>query len=404
MKTRTKLLTAVLSTVTALSCALTAAAAGATPTLILQGNETTPAAAEDTSVTLSLKATEFGDVAGADLKLTLKGDISLDSANVTITNNTTGQSWKLEKESNYTVSGNTLKIVDVFNMKDAPTATDLDLSVVLKFNGDVNIGRYAFDCNATLVNESEQTITPAGVTMGKLVIGKKDGTAEAGEQTYDDTTKFLPYGVATDSTGKYLDKNTEGKFNFIGGENITCFIKPEGNDVTTFGASKIVDTNAIQFGSYVDDIASGATFGTLIIAPYKLPNTAKYADKVQGSYEGALNYYINKTEYNTSDKVFAYFVSLLENSGKADGKFHPLKYDTNKVIFISVIKQQNYMWRDSDTNFTKLQYAIRYKGLDDDQKATAYTAVGYYGVKSGDTTTYNFSTEVKTAKFNDLGK
>lgn len=403
MKTRTKLLTAVLSTVTALSCALTAAAAGTTPTITLQGNETKPAAAEDTTVTLSLKATDFGSVAGADLKLTLNGDISLDSTNVTITNNANGQTWTLVKDSNYTVSGNTLKIVDVFNMTDAPDVTALDLSVALQFNGEVNIGRYAFTDNVTLVDENEETITPAGVTMGKLVIGKKTETVTGtGSKTYDDTTKFLPYGVITDDNGKYLEKDKEGKFDFTGEKSITRFIKPEGKDVTTFGASKITDTKAIQFGSYVDSVADGATFGTLVIAPYGLPDGENYTGCVKGSYDDVIDYYKTKdsSTYDTTDKVLAHLVELLINNKKDDGKFYSLKYNGNKIIFLSIVKQNNYMWKDAETNNTKLQYAVRYKGLNDEQQATDYTAVGYYCVNN----TYDFSTEIKTANYNALGQ
>lgn len=402
MKTRTKLLTAVLSTVTALSCALTAAAAGTTPTITLQGNETKPAAAEDSTVTLSLKATEFSSVAGADLKLTLNGDISLDSVNVTITNNATNQNWELEKDSNYTVSGNTLKIVDVFNMTNAPQVTALDLSVALKFDGDVNIGRYAFTYDVTLVNDNEQIITPAGVTMGKLVIGKKSGTAETGTKKYDDNTKFLPYGVPTDSNGKYIDKNESGEFNFAGGESITCFIKPEGNDVTTFGASKIVDTNAIQFGSYVESVAAGAYFGTLVIVSYDLPteitSQEKYKDATPGTLDDVLKYYKEQKGYKSNDEVFARLAQLL--SSKKDGKFHPISYNNNsKIIYVSIVEQKNYMWRTFEGETLKqLQYAVRYKGLDDTQKSKEYTAVGY--TLSG--SEYNFSTELKTASFNGI--
>lgn len=392
MKTRTKLLTAVLSTVTALSCALTAAAAGANPTLILQGNETTPAAAEDTSVTLSLKATEFGDVAGADLKLTLKGDISLDSANVTITNNATGQSWNLEKESNYTVSGNTLKIVDVFNMTGAPTATDLDLRVVLKFNGDVNIGRYAFDCNATLVNESEQTITPAGVTMGKLVIGKKTETITGnGTATdYDVNDCFLPYGSVSEGD-TYLVKDQEGKFTFNGDKEVTRFIVPDTNEaVTTFGASKgtVNDSkNAIQFGSYANNVKSGDSFGTLLIAPTDT-----------GNFDDVIKYYKNNTDYKTVEAILNRFAQLLASA--ENNKLYTIKYNKGaQKIKVAKIPQNNYMWRNGDKDYTKLQYAVRLVGLDtSDAQSVEYTAIGY-SVNAG---IYNFSTEIKSASYSSL--
>ena len=87
MKIRTKLLTAVLATATALSCALTASALTAAPALNLQGNETAPAkvgADGKATATLTLKASDFStDVKGAKIVLTLDNNLKLTSAKVT---------------------------------------------------------------------------------------------------------------------------------------------------------------------------------------------------------------------------------------------------------------------------------------------------------------------------------
>lgn len=125
MKTKTKLLAALLSTVTAFSCALTAAAA---PAITLQGNETTPATANasgEATATLTLKATQFENVGGADLTLTLQDGITLASATVEDVANDASK-WALEEDVNYRVSGNTVKMVDVFNIGDAPIKSSLE--------------------------------------------------------------------------------------------------------------------------------------------------------------------------------------------------------------------------------------------------------------------------------------
>lgn len=383
MKTRTKLLTAVLSTVTALSCALTAAAAGG-PTIALKGNETTPAAAEAGSVTLTLKATEFSSVAGADLEITLNDGITLTGITVTNAGNTT---WAPALNENYAVKNNKLKIVDIFNM-GTENNPSLDLSVKLDFN-DANIGRYEFTNNIRLVDEDEQDITTSSVAFGKLVIGKKTATAQTAVTA--PSGAFVPYGSVVFEDSTYAEKDGTGAFTGVSKAktaNVTSFILPDENeDVTTFGASKgtVNDgKDAIQFGSYVDNVKAGDTFGTLIIAPTET-----------GSFADVIDYYKNNTKYKTEEAILGRLMQILTNGNAAVNTLHTIKYNNKtKAIKVAIIPQNNYMWRDSEA--TKLQYAVRL--LIGTDTTTEYTAIGY----SVNNNTYNFSTEIKSANFSGL--
>lgn len=384
MKTRTKLLTAVLSTVTALSCALTAAAA---PAITLQGNEAKPAAAEDGSVKLTLSATDFKSVAGADFEITLDG-ITLTGITVT---NPGGTTWNPVLNENYTLKNNKLKIVDIFNMgtEDNPS---LDLSVEFKFD-DANIGSYEFTKNIRLVNENEQDITHS-VTLGKLVIGKKaenvagDGSAKL----FDDENSFVPYGILKDDNG-YIQKEKNGAFIFTGSQSITRFKLPVGNAVTTFGASydsNFEGSKTVQFGSYIHKIATEAnSFGTVLIYSKELTGElAKGYNK--GSYEGAVE------SLGSADKLFKDIITKFDTNKKIDSKFHPYAYGGNYVIYACVVEQKNYMWRHyTDATLDRLQYAVRCKT---NTPARDFTAVGYIKNTNG----YSFSTEIKTASYNSL--
>lgn len=395
MKTRTKLLTAVLSTVTALSCALTAAAA---PAITLQGNEAKPAAAEDGSVTLTLSATDFKSVAGADLEITLNDGITLTGITVTKAG---GTAWTPALNENYAVKNNKLKIVDIFNM-GTDSNPSLDLSVEFKFD-DANIGSYGFANNIRLVDENEQDITHS-VTLGKLVIGKKaeEVVGNGSAQLFDDKNSFVPYGILKDDKGVYIQKDESGAFTFTDKKSITRFKLPVGNAVTTFGASYDDDfegSNTVQFGSYIHSIAAEAnSFGTVLIYSKDLTG-AGVKDYKKGSYEGAVEY------FGSADELFKDIITKFGTKNKIDGKFHPYAYGGNgntndSVIYACVVKQNNYMWKHykEDKTLDRLQYAVRCKTSTPDRD---FTAVGY--IKNKDET-YSFSTEIKTESYNSLSK
>lgn len=398
MKIKTKLLTAVLATATAFSCALTAAAA-TTPTITLHGNEATPAVAADgETVTLSLKASGFNVVAGADLELTLGTGISLRVANVKISGETIDN-------NKYKVSGNTLRIIDVFNMTGAKQVTSLDLDITVNVGASDKIGRYDFSCTkAQLVyTDNKSKAIDVAVDSAKLVVGKKTETVTFGaeNQNFDTSDSFLPYGILK-SGDKYVVKNADGSFNVSGEQKITRFITPIDGAVTTFGASKSVfsgDESSIQFGSYINKIGTeNNSFGTLLIVSRPLSGTIA-GSYSQGTYENAVKYFDGNEQGLFANIIAKFNEKATEGKNWFDGKLHPYSYNRTEVVYAAVVSQKTYMWRDSDTDYSKLQYAVRCTGLNDDvKKAYEYTAVGYS--LKGDT--YTFSTEVKSASYNSI--
>lgn len=396
MKTRTKLLTAVLSTVTALSCALTAAAA---PAITLQGNEAKPAdGTKSGTADLRLQATGFAEVAGADLEFTLPSGVTL--TGVTIKSNDTGAKWTPSNEGNnqnYTLkNGNTVKIVDIFSMGDT-TVDTLDLTVTISFNA-AEIGNYTFDKNVRLVKADESDIEGIKITTGSFVIGKKAETATGSEsaQLFDDENSFVPYGILKDDKG-YIQKDENGAFTFTKTQSITRFKLPVGNAVTTFGASydpNFEGSETVQFGSYIHSIAAEAkSFGTVLIYSKDLPDAL--AAYQRGSYEGAVE------SFGSADKLFKDIITKFDTNKKIDSKFHPYAYGGNYVIYACVVKQKNYMWRHytdaTRATLDKLQYAVRCKTSNLDRD---FTAVGYIENTDG----YSFSTEIKTESYNSLLK
>ena len=398
MKTRTKLLTAVLSTVTALSCALTAAAA---PAITLQGNEAKPAdGTKSGTADLRLQATGFAEVAGADLEFTLPSGVTL--TGVTIKSNDTGAKWTPSNEGNnqnYTLkNGNTVKIVDIFSMGDTTVET-LDLTVTISFNA-AEIGNYTFDKKVRLVKEDESDIKGVEITTGDFVIGKKaeEVVGNGSAQLFDDGNSFVPYGILKDESENYITKDENGAFAFTGSQSITRFKLPVGNAVTTFGASydaNFEGSNTVQFGSYIHSIATEAkSFGTVLI--YSKELTGAVAGYNKGSYEGAVEY------FGTADALFNDIIATFKGKNRIDSKFHPYAYGGNgntndSVIYACVVKQNNYMWKHyTDTKLDRLQYAVRCKTKTLDRD---FTAVGY--VKNTNET-YSFSTEIKTASYDSL--
>lgn len=398
MKTRTKLLTAVLSTVTALSCALTAAAA---PAITLQGNEAKPAdGTKSGTADLRLQATGFADVAGADLEFTLPSGVTL--TGVTIKSNDTGAKWTPSNEGNnqnYTLkNGNTVKIVDIFSMGDT-TVDTLDLTVTISFNA-AEIGNYTFNKKVRLVKADESDIEGVKITTGDFVIGKKAENVEGdgSAKQFDDGNSFVPYGILKDGKGVYIQKDENGKFAFTGPQSITRFKLPVGNAVTTFGASydsNFEGSKTVQFGSYIHSIAADAeSFGTVLI--YSKDLTGAVAEYKKGSYDGAVKY------FGTADALFNDIIATFKGKNRIDSKFHPYAYGGNgntddSVIYACVVEQKNYMWRHyTNDTLDKLQYAVRCKTSTLDRD---FTAVGY--VKNTNET-YSFSTEIKTASYDSL--
>lgn len=384
MKIRTKLLTAVLATATALSCALTASALTAAPALNLQGNETAPAkvgADGKATATLTLKASDFStDVKGAKIVLTLANGLTLTSAKVT----DTAKEWNVNNE-NCNVSERTVTLVDVFNMTDAPTKTGLEL--VLEFTvNNPNLGSYEVTVSGDFADGEATQVYTSNAT-GNLVINRAEASAANITELNTMVTGkdyFIPYGGASIG-GKSLTKNGYGTFDLgeLGQGEINvlkCKLPAQGKDVTTFAISPhMYNATSIQFGSYAPNTNS-LKYGTfVIIGDYQAFKAAKFSGK-------------------TDTDVLKRFGELYQANiaGQNDeNKYMKLKYTAEDYILVGRKSQTKYMWQGNDN---QLQYALRMTKISDADKDKTFTAVGY----SLDNNTYNFSAEMQSTTLRKL--
>lgn len=199
-----------------------------------------------------------------------------------------------------------------------------------------------------------------------------------------DENYFIPYGGASASDGTILSKDKAGWFNTVSYKNqainTVYFKKPSADGITTFGASYKADEdttkNGIQFGSYTENVEN-KEFYTLII---------------RGSNEAQVN------ALTTEQKTAMVNKYLTWNSALAD-KWGKLTVDGTKYE-IKVVKQRNYMWKDADTDNTKLQYAVRLYGAytEGTNGDINFSAIGFS--KSGNTV--SFADSFKTASYNGL--
>lgn len=373
MKIRTRILTAVLATATAFSCALTASAA---PTIKLD-NSTMPAMAKEgvATATLTLKSSDFSDVTGAKIKITLPEGITLDSAEIT------DDTWT--KDQDYKVSGNTVTLVNVFNLGEG-TATDLSLNLKVTVS-KAKIDDYAITVSGEYADTDvvKHYITEA--ESGKLVISKAEKAFTVAEATneitsLDDTQYFIPYGGVyyTDDNGKYqyCDKTGLKEFNLPATGEVSvlkCKLPADGEDVTTFGLSeKKADPN----GKYNYDKKNGLQFGTYA----KIEGTKSYGTLlIMGDY----NAFKTAIGAASDDAALQAIVAKYDTACVSDGAAVTFNKDGKKIT-VKKVAQTRKMW----SNDVYLQYAIRLIGLTNGQ---TYTAAGYsYG------TDYNFSAEVQS--------
>lgn len=385
MKIRTKLLTAVLATATALSCALTASALTAAPGLDLQGNETAPAKVGtdgNATATLTLKASDFStDVKGAKIVLKLDKKLTLTSAKVT----DTAKEWTVDS-NNSKVSGNTVTLVDVFNMTDATKKTGLEL--VLEFTvKNPTFGSYEVTVSGDFADDAAEKVYQSNGT-GTLVINREEASATNLEDLNamaSEIDYFIPYGGASIDNNS-LTKNSDGTFelgNLEDGEInvLKCKLPAEGKNVTTFAISPhMTNKTSIQFGSYAPNTNS-LKYGTfVIIGDYQAFKAAKFSGK-------------------TDTDVLKRFGELYQANiaGQNDeNKYMKLKYTAEDYILVGRKSQTKYMWQ-GDNN--QLQYALRMTNIPAADADKTFTAVGY---SLADGNTYNFSAEMQSTTLKKL--
>lgn len=389
MKIRTKILTAVLAVATAFSCALTASAWDTTSAPAVEfGNSAMPGIQKGNTATatLTLKSSDFADVTGAKLTVTLPNTMTLEDAKVT-----GNGSWVKDTDYKVDKTASTITLVNVFNVGDAEKnlSVYLELTVSKKgddFTGDITVSGEFADKNVDRVYKYDNFKT------GQLTLTRTetnytiDSVAAAIENPGPDY--FVPVGGVytvsdNDEVTYYSKADNEDTFDFTYATgNITvlkCPLPAPGEVVTTFGytdkdgdpdSSKEYERyNGIQFGAYTNKNNGDNEFGTLII---------------MGDYTAFKNCYPDETDENLLKLIISRYDTRV-NEGKIKlGEPYTFKKGDQRIT-VKKVKQTAHMWKNGDN----LQYAVRlYKLVE----GRSYTGVAY----SFSDNTYNFSKEIQT--------
>ncbi|MEE1005619.1 MAG: hypothetical protein U0L66_00305, partial [Acutalibacteraceae bacterium] len=301
MKIRTKILTAVLAAATAFSCALTASAWDTNSAPAVEfGNSAMPGKTNSdgtATATLTLKSSDFADVTGAKLTVTLPIGMSLSEAKVTGNGSwVEGTDYKVDK------TAGTITLVNVFNVGDA----EKNLSVYLELTVSNDEGN--FDGDITVSGEFADTNVDKVYTYSNIATGTLKLTRTETNYTIDSVEVaiknpgdgyFVPVGgvyTMVDGKPNYFSKaDGVDTFNFAGATGditvLKCPLPEEGEYVTTFGYTdkdgdknkekEYEKYNGIQFGAYTNQNTGDNEFGTLII---------------MGDYTAFKNCYPNETD------------------------------------------------------------------------------------------------------------
>ena len=420
MKIRTKFLAAVLATATAFSCALSASAF--TNPQITLDNTTMPALlkGDTANATLTLKSSDFADVAGA--KIVVKfSDVNLLDAKIS------GADWVKDTDYKVDLDNDKITLVDVFNIGDA--AKNLSLNLEVKVSGIAMGETGCITVTGDFADGSAvQLYEAVNCGSGKIVVSREEvsGTGTEASSKIDsivndeNTEYFIPAGGvysgnATDGytfyekgeDGRFYAKNDDGALvELPAGAQIavqTCKLPTGEKKVTTFGNSaKTAATpgtpgyenlpayekfNGIQFGSYAISRAENLTYGTLII---------------MGDYTAFKNYdnptatdndFLNTIAGRYNEAVTA--SSAIKRGDAVTFKYGTADTEGNKpYITVKMIDNTKQMWNGADA----FQYAVRLYKLND---GNFYTGVAY-SIET-DATKYVFSAEIQTKVYNADG-
>lgn len=342
---------------------------------------------KDNKVTFAVKLSDFDSLKGIDLKVIGTGLTF--SGEVTATNVRT----PLQKDTNYTVSGSEIHIVELTEIGTNPviisgsaTLTDagtheISVSCDLAKSGTE---LYTLNTDYTLTSATvDAYVAPAD---GKVEIeeGQETGSVSqpAAQEGY-----FIPFGAVFSgdiNNPTYYDKDGEGKFNNIpAGANVKKFPIPSGG-FGTYGVSDNIfgNAHAKQFGNYVGDYQpSNRTYGTFLIV---------------GDWTGYKNWYLSNKGYSEKELVIKLFDAYNNSQKPMQDGYRAYGIDTNSdgtkdiVVQVKPVKQSKYLWKNSDN--TKMEYGIRFNKL---QAGWEYATVAMYE----ETNTVTFADQIKTEKY-----
>ena len=398
MKIRTRILTAVLATATAFSCALTASALNPTPSITVDNNLMAATVKEadgkkTVTATLTLSSKNFEDVRGAKVKRALPKDLKVTKATIVDKNKT------LIENVDYKIDGNTVTLVDVFNIGDAPKDLSFNLKLTVSGN-NLNMENVPITVSGDFADTKVDVgnkIDNAGTGTLKITKEAKTFNVKAQAEAHISDILggegyFIPAGGVysfNEDTKKYTyyAKKNDGTFNLdTAGTNevsvLKCPLPADGKDVTTFGYSPIkADTygehfydkyDSLQFGTYANK-GTGKTYGTLLI---------------MGDYN-SFKAFLKENDEEVMKAIAKKYDATVENSNNTvkQGDAVTFKYNSgNNKITVKKVAQNKKMWE----NENNLQYAIRlYKLVG----GRTYTTAGY---SYNATDKYNFSAEVQS--------
>ncbi len=333
-----------------------------TPKVTLITNEGS-AVDKNTDTYFTVRLDNFSSIKGIDITITADSGIAFKSVEATGLKNT------LEKDTNYTITDNKIRIVDL-TVKDDNHVESAKINVKAYATTDENAtpkitveGKYAKDgkdlFNITTkpgVFEVNKTIKPTDI----------DITSGNVELSYEETTtagNFIPYGSVYKAVGNnfsFAKKDATGNFTISeSGYKYDTYKIPE-NGITTFGVS--FKNNDLRFGNYSKLNETDVKHGTMVFEGDWLALKEYYIKKGYDVKE------ILKAIYNDYDKKnpnreYQYVYYTVKDKNNVSQQVNVYKFD-----------QKNYMWKGQDSAANVLEYAIR---LVDYIPEKNYTAIAY---------------------------
>lgn len=338
----------------------------AAPKITVFGTESGPVTANQ-EVNIDVRLSSFGAVKGMDI--ILAGDSNVELKGIATEGYTEGV--------NYNVKDNKIHIVDLNSEK----TVNLKVTAVATGNGEITVKTAKLAESGTKLVDSKNINTAKGI----IKVATKPAATEATTDLEAKEGYFIPAGgVYTQNGNEYVwyEKDENGIFKGVpAGASYQEFENPTANGLTTFATSESIKGKNPQFGTYALNVA-GKTCGTMSII---------------GDWEKFVDYYRENSGLTVEKLVKAvsdHYDSVKEQIDGTNYTHAILEWsDGTNVNTLRIYKknQVNWMWKDSETNTTKLQYALRVNGLNKDEICTA---VGYI-VDSNKNVT--FSKTVKTA-------
>ncbi len=336
--------------------ALNTFAADTTPKVTLITNEGSPVDI-NTDTYFTVRLDNFTSIKGMDITITAGSDLIFKSVQAT------GLKNELVKDTNYTITDNKIRIVDL-TVKDSASVDSAKIIVMARATTDENAtqnitveGKYA-DSGKTLFNIStEPGVFEVSKTVNPTPVSNATLTAK--------DNYFIPYGSVYKETNTgfaFVAKETNGGFNVPEGDYKYKEYKIPENGITTFGVSYRQNEKHLRFGSYSNKNATDVEHGTMVFEGDWLALKEHYIKKGYTVQQILKAIYDNYDKNNPNGEFNYVFYTVKDKNGE------------DKKVNVYKFKQKNYMWKGQDANESVLEYAIRLTGY---LSETNYTAVSY---------------------------